>query len=183
MTRKKKFNEESIMKATEDLLLERGYDHFHFKALAERLEISRSTIYEYYANKEELIKAYMQRVMNSIFVELMLIESIESPLDQLKQLLNLFLRYYKIRHVFHSPEVVFSENMQDMMKDLQKIREKIVEIIQKGKKMGYFRSDIPEDLIVTLIFYTIEIPHLSPNGDMEATSEYLYKIYVEGIKN
>lgn len=181
MTRKKKFNEEDIMRATEELLLERGYDQFHFKALSEKLAISRSTIYEYYSNKEELIKVYMKQVMTSIFKELEKIDQEDEPLGQLKQMLQLFLKYYKIRHVFHSKQVAFSESMQDMFKDFQKIREKIVRVIQRGKELELIRTDIPEEMMVNLFFYAIEMPNIH-SGSVEEVSEYLYKIFVEGIK-
>ncbi|WP_243388251.1 TetR/AcrR family transcriptional regulator [Bacillus kexueae] len=181
MTRKKKFSEEEIMQATEELLLERGYDHFHFKALSERLAISRSTIYEYYANKEELIKVYMQKIMQSIFTELEQIEKEDAPLTQLKQILQLFLKYYKIRHVFHSQQFVFSENMRDMFKEFERIRMIIVQIIRRGQELELIRTDIPEDMMVNLFFYAIEMPNWQ-GASVEEMSENLYKIFVEGIK-
>ena len=55
MARQKKMDEAAMLRETEKLLLERGYEGFSFKALSANLDIARSTIYEYYSHKDDLI--------------------------------------------------------------------------------------------------------------------------------
>lgn len=62
MTRRK-LHKPELMKVTEKLLLEQGYGGFNFSTVASLLNIGRTTLYEYYASKDELIVDYMNELM------------------------------------------------------------------------------------------------------------------------
>ncbi len=97
MTRRK-LREEELLAATEELFLEKGYEGFHFKALSEKLNVGRSTLYEYYPNKEELICSYMLKVMEQIFDECNGLSS-NTPLQELRELLYVFMKYSQIHKI------------------------------------------------------------------------------------
>lgn len=90
MARQRAFTKSELLDATERLLMERGYDGFHLKALSEMLSGARSTIYEYYANKEEIVAACMRRTMEQTIEACEGIEQLE-PVAAIKKVLLIFL--------------------------------------------------------------------------------------------
>src|SRR5271168_2013473 len=57
---------EAILKAATDLLAEGGVDALTMRSLAERAEIPTATIYRYFANREEIISAYLDHELERI---------------------------------------------------------------------------------------------------------------------
>ena len=66
MGRKQSFTETELLDTTKKLVLEHGYDGFHLKLLSQHLSGARSTIYQYYSNKEEIVAACMKRVIAKV---------------------------------------------------------------------------------------------------------------------
>lgn len=180
MPRKRKFHMEEVLEATERLLLEYGYDQFHFKMLSEKLNVARSTIYEYFSSKEELIKYYMENLMEKIFRELDEISNQENPLDALEQMFTIFLKYAKLRKVFDSPNFTGSNQMQNLLRDLQKIYQRIYSVVEEGKWRGFIRNDIPSSTIATMFFYATELPGGEEDPDFVRN---VYSLLKNGFKN
>src|SRR5690625_958542 len=86
---RKKIKHKTLMKKTEKLLLEQGYGGFNFSLLSNHLNIGRSTLYEYYASKDELVADYMTELMVSYTEELTLIAEGPDAEAQLIQLIQL----------------------------------------------------------------------------------------------
>jgi len=57
---------EAILKAATDLLAEGGIDALTMRSLAERADIPVATIYRYFANREEIIAAYLDHELEAI---------------------------------------------------------------------------------------------------------------------
>ncbi|HLR41554.1 MAG TPA: TetR/AcrR family transcriptional regulator [Virgibacillus sp.] len=70
-------------KTTDRLLLKQGYGGFNFSALSAMLGVSRSTLYEYYASKDELIGDYMHELMKDYTTKLSTIATRENAKNQL----------------------------------------------------------------------------------------------------
>ncbi len=59
MARESKFTIDELYTKTRSFFIHHGYDGFHFGLLAERLGVTRSALYKYYRNKDELITEFM----------------------------------------------------------------------------------------------------------------------------
>lgn len=187
---KRKLDRIELMKETENLLLAKGYEGFHFKGLSERLNIGRSTIYEYYANKEELITDYMKNVMADIFTEIDELKQNPAPLDQLKGLLYIFVKHSQVHQIIQmiplvdrnaSPAV--KQSMDELYDDHKALFRFITDIIERGQQQGEIRQDFPSHLIASVFFNAILITqHGQTASDLKQWSESIFKLIYEGLK-
>ena len=70
MARKKKFNQRELYEATAQLMLEIGYDRFSFQLLADKLHVTRTALYKYYKNKNDLLNAYLNNSLKEVLERL-----------------------------------------------------------------------------------------------------------------
>lgn len=186
MTRKKVQSIE-LMKATEKLLLEQGYGGFNFTALSKLLGIGRSTLYEYYASKDDLIVAYMNELMVHYTDELATIVSVEDAKSQLFQLIELMIKYahihsiLKIIPLLQSDSEVVVEMKKNFITDHIHIIKEIQTIIDHCKQEKVVREEIPTDVLVNLLFNTINKP-TSLKVDNKGWAKWIWEIIYTGMK-
>lgn len=184
---RKKVDERELLAATEELLLERGYNGFHFGALSEKLGVGRSTIYEYYSGKEHLITAYMDQVMQRIMKECQQCASF-AALERLKGYLAVFMRYSQVHRIIQilpmidrsvSPEV--ESSIGKLSEDHQKVYTWIADAIEEAKSEGEIRRDLPTPLIAAMIFSSIQLPDVM-RGAGQVSGEMIFNLLYEGFK-
>lgn len=186
MTRKK-IQHIELMKATEKLLLEQGYGGFNFTVLSKLLGVGRSTLYEYYASKDDLIVAYMNELMMNYTEELATIVSEENAKSQLFQLIELMVKYAHIHNIIKVIPLLQSESK--LVKELKDnfitehldIINEIRTIIEYGKRKNVIRKEIPTDVLVNLLFNTINKP-TSLKMDNNSWAKWIWEIIYTGMK-
>lgn len=86
---------EEILEAATRLFAERGYADTDTQLLADRLRVGKGTIYRYFASKEELFQAAvdrgMQRLMAAVEAR---VAGLADPLDRIAAAIHAFLGYY-----------------------------------------------------------------------------------------
>lgn len=185
MTRKK-INRPELLKTTEKLLLEQGYGGFNFSALSKLLEVGRSTLYEYYASKDDLIVDYMNDLMKNYTSELSTIVAHKNAREQLFQLIELMIKYAHIHNILKVIPLLQSEskvvmNMKEnFIADHLHIINEIRHIISNGKQDNVIRKEIPTDVLVNLLFNTINKP-TSLKMDNRAWAKWVWEIIYKGI--
>lgn len=168
MPRERKFSLKELFKTTKEILLASGYEGFTFSVLAEKLNVSRGTIYKYYENKDELITDYMIDDMNHFLNDLKVIEQYPRFEEQFDFLLNTILERKNINQMIlifaqipsnttekvkRNQEVLF-ELHQDMYNYLQSF-------IELGRKEKKLKSHLPDGLILSFILQSATIPNHS----------------------
>ncbi|WP_416148453.1 TetR/AcrR family transcriptional regulator [Salipaludibacillus sp. HK11] len=184
MSRKKTIDQAQLFHETEQLVLKSGYAGFHFKALAERLGVARSTIYNYYKNKEELVTAYMIHLIEEVVKNMQQADQEEEPL---KYLIHLWSRYAHMHQMLqimpyidqHATEKV-QENINKMFRLFKEMKQKIEAILVDGQTKGEIRTDVQMTTLVGLVMATVQVPvrHMSQSQWVEE----VYLLVVEGIK-
>ncbi len=189
MGRKKAIEMQELMKATEELLLEHGYHAFHFKMLAARLDVARTTIYEYYANKEELITDYMFNLMERIQSECESLSLEVMPLQKLKGMLRIFVKYGQIHKIIIMVPQVNADASQKTKESLFKIAQQHQTLLQmmllwirEGKAQKLIREDVSEGIIAGLFFNVIQIPN-HRGIPTEEYVEQLFDVLCHGFAN
>lgn len=186
MTRKK-LERQELMKVTEKLLLEQGYGGFNFSVLSTILGIGRSTLYEYYASKDDLIADYMNELMVNYTNELSTIVAHKDAKEQLLQLIELMIKYTHIHSVLQiipllqSDSDVVTKLKQEFIKDHVHIIRQIQSIVKIGKEAHVIREEIPTDVLVNLLFNTINKP-TSLRMDNQAWAKWVWEIIYIGIE-
>src|SRR5699024_12361935 len=99
-----------------------GYGGFNFSVLSTQLNVGRSTLYEYYASKDELVADYMTELMVTYTNELNIISQADDAEEQMIKLIQLMIKYAHIHDVLQMIPLMQSES-----EPVQKIKEKFID--------------------------------------------------------
>ncbi|MGY0693444.1 TetR/AcrR family transcriptional regulator [Virgibacillus sp. FSP13] len=166
MARERKFSKEELFQSTKDILLSHGYEGFTFSILADRLQVSRGTIYKYYENKVELITDYTFFEMNQFLTDLKQIKHYHNFDTQFEYLLTIMFTHSKIRRILITANRILgtvNESVKikkEQLRDLHlEIYEHLKSFIRRGREENVLKEHIPDELILSFIFHSIEIPN------------------------
>ncbi|WP_052343849.1 TetR/AcrR family transcriptional regulator [Bacillus massiliigorillae] len=178
MARKKRIEHHELMAETEKLLLEKGYNAFHFRLLSERLGVGRSTIYEYYANKDELIIAYIHIFAFERVEDCKKIMKISDIKEKIREFLRIFLKYSHVQQV-----ITMLTQMEEQSKDAERVKPVrelsrqiylySLEIIKEAKQTGLLRKEVDNTFISYIMFNLIQIPNLRKQSEEERLNEMI----------
>lgn len=178
MARKKVVEHHVLLSETEKLLLEKGYSAFHFGLLADRLGVGRSTIYEYYANKDVLITAYIHSFAYERVEECKKVLDIEDANEQLKSFLRIFVKYSHIQQVItmlvqmedHSNGKVDTKPVRLLTKEIYRIS---LVVIQRLKDTGIIRRELDDTFISYIMFNLIQMPNFRNHNETQRLDEFV----------
>jgi TetR/AcrR family transcriptional regulator len=155
------FRREQIIDTARRVIAERGTTDVPMDEIASRAGVARSTVYVYFSNRDELLRACVQSMYDTIkdtVVEMF--EDTAPPLDRLRALIGAVLErvdqspaFFRLAMATQATtdaagaEAVGGALMMiglDMMRLLD-------DIISTGMQHGLFRADLDRDRAVTLI--------------------------------
>lgn len=91
---------ERLFEAFVELLHERGYDVLTLADVAERAGVSRTSVYNYVADKDALVVAYADQEASRQVAELARrLEGLANPVDRLRAFIDARLRYLALGHL------------------------------------------------------------------------------------
>ncbi|MFE8696610.1 TetR/AcrR family transcriptional regulator [Cytobacillus sp. FJAT-53684] len=166
MARERKFSIEELFTSTKELLLIHGYEGFTFSLLADRLNVSRGTLYKYYENKEELITDFMIAELKHFLTDLQKIEHCKGFEAQFDFLMNLIFDMPEVQQLIKIAvqiPVNISDKVKKNKEHLDKLHLDMYTHLQSflylGKVEKKLKAHIPDGLILGFIFQTIAIPN------------------------
>lgn len=118
MGRKQVFTKTELLDQTKKVLLEYGYDGFQLKLLSEHLSGARSTIYQYYSNKEEIVASCMKHVMEDILQQTTTVDE-EDCMKALQNLLTIYLKEAGLHQLLGYAQKINKANSEVAAKDLE----------------------------------------------------------------
>lgn len=183
---RKKIKHQTMMEVTEKILLEQGYGGFNFSVLSNELNVGRSTLYEYYGSKDELVADYMTELMVSYTNELKEIVEAKDAEKQLFQLIKLMIKYAHIHDVLQMIPLMQSDSepvqkvKKNFVKDHLVIIDYIMDIVEFGKEQKVIKEEIPTKILVNLLFNTINKPS-SLDMDLASWASWVWEIFSVGI--
>ena len=151
ITAYKKGLREVILKTAMKAFAEKGIRAVKMDDIAESLSISKRTMYEIYATKEELIyegvKAYRERQKAKII-----------ELSKGKDLMEILMKYYRIKveeshttsQAFYNDLVKYPRVLRYLNREKMHTRENLKKFFERGVYEGYFREDINYELAARL---------------------------------
>jgi hypothetical protein len=147
---------ELILEKTRELFLTIGFKSVTMDQIAFDMGISKKTIYNFFENKNELVKAVTSYMFNSITKGVTEIKkNSDNPINELYDI-NLFLiKYLKKESV--SPLYQLEKYYPLIYKEINKkqfdfITKSTTGSLNNGIKLGLFRKDIKIDFISRLYF-------------------------------
>lgn len=189
IARERKFTTDDLFRETGNMLLALGYEGFTISALAERLRVSRSALYKYYDNKDELISDFMIHEMNRFLAELREIGRLPDFESQFRYLLDLMFKRRTIHELLGSVRQIPRSSNAKVRANLERLDRLHLDMyaclgsfIAQGRREGKLRSRLPDDLVLGFIFQSIMIPNHAnmPFGEWVAAIEDILR---HGIMN
>ncbi|MGE6489073.1 TetR/AcrR family transcriptional regulator [Paenisporosarcina sp. NPDC076898] len=188
MARQRKMDEAEMLRETEKLLLERGYEGFSFKALSANLDIARSTIYEYYSHKDDLITDYMYILVKKVMDEMEIIASRTTGLETMKEWLKTFMTYDQVHHMISMRgqlDQSESEIARNRLKQMDGLHGKMFFMlsnqVNKAKELGEVRKDLPNELVASFFFHSI-LARPAKDENIQGWADMLNDIIENGVK-
>lgn len=150
--RERQAREEDIINAAEKIFIEKSYNEASMEEIAKECEFSRKTLYQYFANKEDLYYAVVIRGFTKLLNYFN--EETKNGNTGFEKLQNLGLAYYKFYKDFPGTLNLMNyigyvkakkENMskrEEFNKITNLVAQTIAKIIEEGKADGSIRADI-----------------------------------------
>lgn len=114
------------------LMLERGWDAIDVQTLCEQANIGRSTFYQHYANKEELLKASFTGLRTALMARAVTNTSMPG---QLAFVPGLIAHVYEVQHMFRA---LLGRRSGHYVQD--RFRELLIEMVLAGVPAGKSRN-------------------------------------------
>lgn len=156
----------NMLDAAEFVLLEKGLDHLSMEDVAEKAEVSKGSLYQYFQNKNDLVLGICYRathLLNESFKEVL--ESKRKGLMLVRELGERYLNYVKDHPQYYS-SMKFLDNLgssevdgeSDYLELCTKNRQEgfrlVVEAIQRGIDDGSIKNDFPAEQLALLFWST-----------------------------
>jgi AcrR family transcriptional regulator len=188
MGRRQVFTRSELLDHAKRMLLEQGYEGFQLKSLSTRLPGARSTIYQYFANKEEIIAACMRRVMEDVLQQAQAVDETDC-MEALKQLLKIYLREAGFHQLIGYAHKINKSNSPATAEDLEFVEQahftllrQIERLLVRARKEGRISPDIPLPAVTGVFINLINTPNLL-NIPLPEWSEMLFRLWLEGAGN
>ncbi len=184
-----------ILKAAEDVLMEKGYHETSVDEIAARVGIAKGTVYLHFPSKEDLVVAIFERDMQQ------LLQSIDSTLESMTTAREKIEAIFDLMHggiMSKRMQLLFSISNSSGLKHLMvekkgcvreiwnQLSARLYSLFEEGKAEGDFDTTLPT-LVMLSAFYSLLSPksydRLRTEGQMsaESVSESLKRIFFKGI--
>lgn len=185
MGRKQAFTKSELLDKTKQVLLKHGYEGFQLKLLSGNLVGARSTIYQYYANKEEIVAACMKRAMENILQKASAIDETDCMLA-LQNLLTVYLEEADFHQLLGDAHKINIANSAAAASDLEfveqahiTLKNQLELLFVRAQKEGYLNMSIPLPVIIGVYFNLIDTPNMMGIPTPE-WSRLLYQMWLGG---
>jgi AcrR family transcriptional regulator len=191
--RKKEETRENIINCAITLFREKGYHKTSMDEIAEKVDVSKPTLYNYFQDKGAILIAYFQSVIADYGKEIKtglrsnrgIKARLESLFDFKNQIfgndIELTANYLKYRL-----QTIFDKELFDNP-DRSGLENVILEVITEAQANGEIRGDIPA-MVVTRTFlllvtnYFLSSIYIEDASERGALKEQLLQIFLDGAR-
>lgn len=179
---------DKIIKTSTDLFLIFGFKSITMDDIAEKMAISKKTIYAHFNNKTELVEATTLYIFNKISGAIIKIESKSpNPIEETFEIKEVISRYLKGEKT--SPEYQLKKYYPKIYVKLDILKKEIIntcfiDSVKRGINEGYFRSEINIDLISKFYYLcitAIKNDDLFKNDDVNMVMEQYLEYHIRAI--
>nr|WP_286672613.1 TetR/AcrR family transcriptional regulator [Cohnella hashimotonis] len=176
-----------MLDVTKRLVLNHGYDGFHLKMLSEHLPGARSTIYQYYANKEEIVAACMKRVISNVYDKVSKVDESDA-MGALQDVLAIYVEESKLHQLLGDANKINANNSEAAARDLAfvenahlDLKAQLVRLIEQAQQAGMLRKEFPLPVLVGTFFHLFNTPNMLEVPPAQ-WSRLLFDMWVGGAR-
>ncbi|MGO3706237.1 MAG: TetR/AcrR family transcriptional regulator [Mesonia hippocampi] len=151
---------QKILNQATELFLELGFKSVTMDDIAEKLGISKKTIYTYYNTKNKLIKSSTELIIAEIFEKTdAIIAKNLNPIEEMLEIHEYILTYlkeeknsvqYQLKKYYPSIDESVSEHKRERMNLC------VTNNLKRGVEMGFYRKNLKTDIIYRFYFTQLE---------------------------
>lgn len=185
---KREGKRDAIIQAAVQLFIERGFDRVSLSDIASKINLGRTTIYEYFKNKSKILALYLEKEMLEYHKKVMAI------MDNKIALRNKLMEFIKLQLEYGSYHRSFSQLFQSLSRSSSDISAR-TEAAIRGKHQEIYVAlinefnaairrkeirDIPSDILMQLLINATSFPVRSKKEPIR-TAEEVFSIFWSGI--
>lgn len=189
--RRRQMLRDEIILAAQDLMIEKGHDAMSMDELASRAGISKTTLYSYFATKDELIIAAAVLTMNELLEVLEDKHEGLTPLQRLARLLSTIVQK-QINQTTMEPRPWRSELFQflcthaESLALLQRLDEAVVSLTQEALAQKEIRPELDLATVVRLFYaftHALNEGLFSIGGtpNLHTFPDHITTVFVQGV--
>ncbi len=157
----------NILLAAEEMMLQKGFAASSISGIARKANVTDSTIYLYFKNKQDLLFSVLADKLQTQLVLLKEhLEGIPDLLGQLRKLMWIQLRYHDLHRGYsrllllecRSFKAFYSSSVYETLRQYART---ITSILTRGAGQGAFRSDVSVKLIRDVILGALDLETIS----------------------
>ncbi|SHI87896.1 transcriptional regulator, TetR family [Mesonia phycicola] len=151
---------EKILNTATEMFLTLGFKSITMNDIAEKLSISKKTIYAHYPNKEKLVETCVMELFNIITNGIdKIIEENHNPIDELLLIHEYILK--RLKEEKASPQFQLCKyypKIEEKLKarKIENMRKCIGNNLKRGKEEGLYRESIEIEIVQNFYFMTLE---------------------------
>ena len=149
-TRQRAEARRAILDATEELLVQDGYERFSMRRLAERCGYTAPTIYHYFGDKPGLMDELLGERFERLLAQLRRVRRRQDPVEYLRELVRTFVRFGVKNPTHYRLLMTPRRNGTEPPRSADEARTMIGAPLQELSRKGRLRGDDPETVLNSL---------------------------------
>ncbi len=147
---------ESILEKAMEMYIKLGFKGVTLDDIAQEMSISKKTIYQHFANRNELIEAVAKKIMTEIKCDIDTLS--QGQMDPMEEMfvIRRYLRKTlegKFQLPIYQLNKFFPEIAQKLKRDqFGKMYESVMDNLSRGIKAGFYRPEIDTEFITRIYF-------------------------------
>ncbi|HKI44438.1 MAG TPA: TetR/AcrR family transcriptional regulator [Balneolales bacterium] len=187
------FMKSAILEGVVSVLTTEGADGLTMQRVAREAGVAKGTVYTYFENKEQLLKAALQASVEPLTSSLhaILDDQNQTVTEKLSQVIRITLTYFEehrdtFRVLLHERHKLLGKKSYQKSSHYRKLIEHIGQVVSEGIAQGIIRSRDPQKIATMLLGATVFMIHnrlfTKDSGSLEDDHALVCTIFFQGIQ-
>lgn len=157
------------------------------KAIAERAELSRQTIYNNFANVEAAVCAFMIDEIDNMAEQIdVALAGMGDPAAQFREFIRMAMHRFAQHEVIVSLQNAMSPETEKLIRThLSHAQRVLGRIVDEGIENGEFRTHMTAEVIAETVFHMVGglAPFIAHGADPDETAERVATMLLDGLRS